>query len=167
MADGDRSRKRKGYVRLFVHAQECAVEDMIGIGIAVKNHSGRIIDWHAERRSIEPGVSPQLSAIEQALKVALKRRAKNVTVLIDDAMAVRQANRESDVPAESVTTYMRLRALLNQLPKAAIRYVCPEQNLEAQHLAKAAAVNERVGILTRNKMPSLFSIKDTAEREMF
>jgi len=166
MAGEGRSHKRKGYVRLFVHAQECSVQDMIGIGIAVKNHSGRIIDWHAEQRSIEPGVNPQLSAIEQALKHALQIGAKNVTLLVDDVTAVRQANRESNVPSESVTTYMRLRALMNQLPKAAIRYVCPEQNLEAQHLAKVAA-KERVGTLTRSKMPSLFPVKDMVEREMF
>ncbi len=166
MVSGGRSRKRGGYLRFFVHARECAVRDKIGIGIAVKNRAGRIVDWHAEHRGIQQGASPHLSAVEQALKLAIRFAARNVIVLIDDAAAVHQANRESDVPAGSVPTYMRLRALINQLPKATVRYVSPEQNLEARHLAEVAAANEQAGALTSCNTSSLFPVNDPVDQGM-
>jgi len=81
---------------------------------------------------------------------------RHATVFADDAAVVRRVNREENVPRECIPAFIRVRALMNQLGKASVRYVAPSQNREAGRLADAVARNEAVTELPMVETLSLF-----------
>lgn len=160
MTGSRRFQRRTGHLRVFVHAQESATLEVVGVGIALKDGANRAIDWLADQVLIEPGSDPLFSAVEQGLELAARLGARTVAVFVDDADVVRRLNRDGDVPRESVRAFMRVRALMNQVRKVSVRYVTPEQNREARRLAEAAAANEVVGELPQSETLSLFPAVD-------
>lgn len=107
--------------------------------VAVLDDEGRCIEGHSGTLGRATNNVAEYTALVQALKLALERRANDIEIRADSELIVRQINGQYRVRhPELRALYEEAVALIGKLPRFSIRHVRREENRDADRLVNLA-----------------------------
>lgn len=117
-----------------------------GIGIIIKDASGKVIDEIGRYIGIATNNIAEYSALIAALKYAVRHKAGSMKIFSDSELMVKQMNGEYRVKDGNIAIlFKEAQELLKKIGSFTIRHIPREENREADKLANRA-VNLHFGI---------------------
>jgi len=110
-----------------------------GIGVVVHDHHGHLVDEISQPIGSATNNVAEYRAMIRAAERAIELHAERVHFCVDSQLLARQVKGEYKTKSRAlVPLHLRLRRLLNQIPKWNIQHVPREDNAAADALANLA-----------------------------
>ncbi|MGD8237825.1 MAG: reverse transcriptase-like protein [Armatimonadota bacterium] len=107
-----------------------------GIGVILRDRSRATLKQVSTKLEVASPEAARHQAVMRALRDGLELGARSITVFTDDTAVVGYLNRDLEVPADLVSTYLEARSLMNQYRYAAVRLIEDARNAKARTLAE-------------------------------
>lgn len=110
-----------------------------GIGVSIKNEAGEELEGHAVYLGATTNNQAEYRAVILGLERALALGSKDVEIVTDSELLVKQANGEYKVKNPDLAKrYLEMKNLCTQIGKVKFRHVRREYNTRADELSNIA-----------------------------
>lgn len=111
------------------------LDGRIAGGAVIKDPAGRVLRMAARLYAPDSDCAAAYGAAEHALRLALGLRIRQMDLACSDPRVVAQLTGLEPVPADLIGAYLQIRAMMNAYWSVRVRWVDPELNGDAIHIA--------------------------------